>query len=156
MCVVAVLAFPAAARAGEQTLTFRAYQPISIGPFGVVQGEELIPSPARDGYVVGISATVVDTNGVEEPIQNVMLHHIVFAKLGVKDYTCNEFTGYDGERTPAFAERFYAEGKERTTIAFPPGYGYANRGSDRWAMLFMLMNHRAVRIRCTCSTRSGT
>ena len=142
--LLAVLAFPGLARAGEQTLTFRSSHPISVGPFGVVQGNELIPSPSHDGYVVGISATVVDTNGVEEPIQNVMLHHIVFAKVGVKDYACDRFIGYDGERTPAFAERFYAEGEERTTIQMPPGYGYPNRGSDRWGMVFMLMNHRPV------------
>src|SRR4029453_12743518 len=91
-----------------------------------------------------ISATVVDSAGVEEPIQNVMLHHIVFSKLGVKDYTCDRFTGYDGETTPAFAERFYAEGEERMTIQLPPGYGYPNKGSDRWAMVYMMMNHRAV------------
>jgi plastocyanin len=97
-----------------------------------------------DGYVVGISATVVDTNGVEEPVQNVMLHHVVFAKLGVKDYTCDRFVDYDGNTAPAFAERFFAEGEERTTITMPQGYGYPNRASDKWGMIVMLMNHRAV------------
>jgi len=143
LCVV-VLAFPGLAQAGEQTLTFRSFDPISIGPFGVVQGTELIPSPASDGYVVGISATVVDTAGVEEPIQNVMLHHIVLLKVGVNDYTCDRFTGFDGETTPAFAERFFAEGEERTSIRIPPGYGYPNKATDRWGMVFMLMNHRPV------------
>ena len=143
VCLV-VLVSPAPGQAAEQVLTLRSTHPISIGPFGVVQGAELIPSPPNDGYVVGISATLVDTAGVEEPIQNVMLHHIVFSKFGVKDYTCDRFTGYDGETGPAFAERFYAEGEERTEIQLPPGYGYPNKASDRWAMVYMLMNHRAV------------
>jgi plastocyanin len=139
---VAVLALPGVARAGEQTLVLHSFSPISVGPYGVVQGTDLIPSPALDGYVVGVSATVTDTNGVEEPISHIMLHHIVFEKVGTYDYTCRNFTDYDGTRLPAFAERFYAEGEERTTISMPPGYGYPNRGTDRWAMTFMLMNHR--------------
>lgn len=125
-------------------MTFRSYSPISIAPFGVVQGSEVIPSPLVDGYVVGIHATLVDAAGIEEPIQNVMLHHIVFAKLGAKDSTCSTFVDYDGRKGPAIAERFYAEGEERTRIDLPTGYGYPNRGSDRWGMAFMLMNHRAV------------
>src|SRR5205823_6008767 len=44
----------------------------------------------------------------------------------------------------AFAQRFYAEGEERTQITMPPGYGYPDKGSDRWAMTYMLMNHRNV------------
>ena len=142
--IVAALALPAVAHATEQTLTLHSFKPIAVGPYGVVQGTELIPGPALDGYVTGISATVTDTNGVEMPIQNIMLHHIVFSKIGTPDYTCRNFTDYDGNKLPAFAERFYAEGEERTTIAMPSGYGYPNRGADRWAMTFMLMNHRNV------------
>ena len=142
-CLLA-LAAPGGARAAEQTLVFRSYQPISIAPFGVVQGSELIPSPSADGYVVGVSATLVDQSGVEEPIQNVMLHHIVIAKVGAKDATCATFTDYDGRKGPALAERFYAEGEERTRIDLPTGYGYPNRRSDLWGMVYMLMNHRAV------------
>jgi plastocyanin len=142
-CLTA-LAFPGLAQAGEQTLTFHSYDPITLTPYGVIQGAELIPSPPLDGYVVGISATLTDTNGVEEPISHIMLHHIVFSKIGTPDYTCKTFTDYDGNSVPAFAQRFYAEGEERTTIALPSGYGYPNRGSDRWGMIYMLMNHRNV------------
>jgi plastocyanin len=140
----AVLAFPGLAHAEVQTLTFRSYQPITIAPFGVVQGSDLIPSPQADGYMIGLKATLVDVAGVEEPIQNVMLHHIVFAKVGVKDFTCDTIIDYEGRTQPAIAERFYAEGEERTEIELPKGYGYPNKGSDRWGMLFMLMNHRPV------------
>ncbi len=140
----AALAVPGFARAGEQTLVLHSYKPIAVGPYGVVQGTELIPSPPLDGYVVGISATVTDTNGVEEPLSHIMLHHIVFEKVGTFDTTCSTFTDYDGNKIPAFAQRFYAEGEERTSIAMPPGFGYPNKGSDRWAMTYMLMNHRNV------------
>jgi plastocyanin len=140
----AALVVPGGAQAAEQTLTLHSYNPITVGPYGVVQGTEMIPGPALDGYVTGISATVTDTNGVEMPIQNIMLHHIVFSKLGTRDYTCQNFIDYDGNTLPAFAERFYAEGEERMKIAIPSGYGYPNRGTDRWLMTFMLMNHRNV------------
>jgi hypothetical protein len=139
------LVFPAAALADTLTLTLRAPNPITIGPYGVVQGEALVPSPKLDGHVVGMSATLVDTAGAELPIQNVMLHHVVFGKLGARDSTCSMYTGYNGRRAPVFAERFYGLGEERTEIAFPPGYGYANRASDLWGMVYMLMNHRSVR-----------
>ena len=60
------------------------------------------------------------------------------------DSTCKTFTDLDGNTLPAFAQRFYAEGEERTTIDIPPGYGYPNRAADRWGMTYMLMNHRNV------------
>ncbi|MHB8641842.1 MAG: cupredoxin domain-containing protein [Gaiellaceae bacterium] len=143
LCLFA-FAFPGVAHAGEQTLVLHSYQPIAVGPYGVQQNTELIPSPPLDGYVVGISATVTDTNGVEEPLSHIMLHHIVFEKIGTFDSTCNTFTDYEGNKLPAFAQRFYAEGEERTQITMPPGYGYPNKGSDRWAMTYMLMNHRNI------------
>ena len=123
---------------------FRSPSPISIRPYAVVQGTELTPSPAVDGWVTGLSATVVDRKGNEVPISHIMLHHVVFAKVGVPDYTCTTFTDFDGNQIPALAQRFYGEGEERTTLALPPGYGYPNRGSDRWGMTYMLMNHRKV------------
>jgi hypothetical protein len=64
-----------------------------------------------------------------------MLHHVVFARLGARDATCG---------SPA--ERFYAMGEERTELRLPPGYGYANRGSDSWGLVYMLMNHRKQRL----------
>jgi hypothetical protein len=145
LAAVLALVSPASALAETLTLTLRVPNPITIGPYGVVQGEALAPSPKVDGYVVGMSATLVDAAGAELPIQNVMLHHVVFGKLGARDYTCSTYTGYDGRSRPAFAERFYGLGEERTEIAFPPGYGYANRASDLWGMVYMLMNHRNVR-----------
>jgi len=41
-----------------------------------------------DGYVVGMEAEVVDARGRVQGRDRVMLHHIVFANIGVPDYTC--------------------------------------------------------------------
>jgi plastocyanin len=92
-------------------------------------------SPSVDGYVVGMEAEVVDAAGRVQGRDKVMLHHIVFAKIGVPDYTCGGFT-----------ERFFAEGEERLALSLPRGYGYANKGTDRWGLLFMLMNHKPQRL----------
>ena len=126
----AALGVPGLARAGEQTLTFTT-GPISVPAFSVVQQPMAAKSPAVDGYVVGMDAEVVDAAGRVQGRDRVMLHHIVFAKVGSPDYTCGGFT-----------ERFFAEGEERLAMSLPSGYGYANKATDRWALLYMLMNHK--------------
>ena len=136
MVVLLTLWLAPAALAGEQTRVFTT-PPITLKPYEVQQKPLLVKSPEVDGYVVGLVADVIDEQGNVEPTSNIMLHHIVFAKLGVPDYTCGRINGLA-------AERFYAEGEERAVMALPPGYGYANRGGDQWALLYMLMNHRNV------------
>ncbi len=66
LALAAALLVPGVARADIQTLVFRS-APVTIGPYGVIQSEQLVPSPAEDGNVVGISADV-DRAGVSEPI----------------------------------------------------------------------------------------
>ena len=132
VCLLA-LGAPGLARAGEQTLTFRS-APISIESFGVQQQVLFVPSPSVDGYITSMDATVIDANGNPEPASHTMLHHIVFMKLGAPDYTCRTLP----------VQRFYAAGEEHSQIALPSGYGYPNKGSDHWAMLYMLMNHHAL------------
>ena len=124
------LSAPGIARAQERTLTFTT-GPISVPAFSVVQAPMAAESPAVDGYVVGMSAEVVDAAGRVQGRDRVMLHHIVFAKVGTPDYTCGGFT-----------QRFFAEGEERMALSLPRGYGYANKGTDGWALLYMLMNHK--------------
>lgn len=121
------------ARAGEQTLTFRS-APITIKPYFTATGTRVAPSPAVDGYVVGLTADVVDADGNVVPYYNVMLHHVVLAKVLRPDLTCSRGLP---------AERFYAEGEERFSLSLPAGYGYPNRASDVWGLVYMLMNHRA-------------
>lgn len=127
----AALAAPAPAQAAERSLTFTT-GPIAVGPYAVAQAPMFAESPKVDGYVVGMSAEVVDAAGRVQGRDRVMLHHIVFAKLGVPDYTCGGSTG----------ERFFAEGEERLELSLPKGYGYPNKAVDRWGLLYMLMNHK--------------
>jgi plastocyanin len=130
----AALAVPALAHAEEQTLTFTT-PAIAVEGYGVAQQPLFAQSPSVDGYVVGMEAEVVDAAGRVQGRDKVMLHHIVFAKIGVPDYTCGGFT-----------ERFFAEGEERLALSLPRGYGYANKATDRWGLLYMLMNHKPHRL----------
>ena len=134
VALVAALASPALAHAEERTLTFTT-PAISVEGYGVAQQPMLAESPAVDGYVVGMEAEVVDAQGRVQGRDKVMLHHIVFAKVGVPDYTCG-----------GAAERFFAEGEERLALSLPRGYGYANKATDRWGLLYMLMNHKPQRL----------
>jgi hypothetical protein len=149
---LAALILPGQAAAGVETLTFTA-APITVTKYEVARGVQLAPSPRVDGYVVGMSAEVVDVLGNPVAMQDVMLHHVVFAKLGVPDYTCSNIEDYSGQPTPFQAQRFYAEGEENFALSLPDGFGYPNRGQDAWGLLYMLMNHHphsmVVRIRYT-------
>jgi plastocyanin len=130
----ATLALPALAHAEERTLTFTT-PAISVEGYGVAQQPMLAESPTIDGYVVGMQAEVVDAQGRVQGRDKVMLHHIVFAKVGVPDYTCG-----------GAAERFFAEGEERLALSLPRGFGYPNKATDRWGLLYMLMNHKPQRL----------
>ena len=116
VAMAAALASPALAHAEERTLTFTT-PAISVEGYGVAQQPMLAESPKVDGYVVGMEAEVVDAQGRVQGRDKVMLHHIVFAKVGVPDYTCG-----------GAAERFFAEGEERLALSLPRGYGYAEQG----------------------------
>jgi plastocyanin len=137
---LAALAFPGGALAGVKTLVFNS-APIRIGPYAVAQGAQLVPSPREDGYVVGMKADVFDVLGNPVPHTEVMLHHVVFAKLGTPDSTCRSMTDFDGASSGLIAERFYAEGEEHAQLSLPDPYGYPNRASDSWGLVYMLMNH---------------
>jgi plastocyanin len=124
------MAFAPTAQAQVKTLTFTV-GPISVPAYGVATQPAAAPSPNEDGYVVGMKAEIVDARGVVQGRDKVMLHHIVFGKVGTPDATCG-----------GGAERFYAEGEERLAFDLPDGYGYPNKGTDRWYLLYMLMNHK--------------
>ena len=89
---------------GDQTLVFRSTA-IAVAGYGVDQGQQIVQSPSVDGYVTGMSADVVDANGNSVPVTDVMLHHVVFAKLGAADATCSKLTDYDGNRSPFPVQR---------------------------------------------------
>ena len=119
----AVLVLPALAHPEERTLTFTT-PAISVEGYGVAQQPLLAESPKVDGYVVGMEAEVVDARGRVQRRDRVMLHHVVFAKIGAPDYTCG-----------GAAERFFAEGEKRLALSLPRGYGYPNKATDRWGLL---------------------
>ncbi len=131
------LAFGNPAQAAVQTLVFRS-SPIVLKPYEVAQSVRLADSPSVDGYVVGMTAEPVDADGNVLAMNRVMLHHVVFAKLGAPDYTCGAMSTFP-------TERFYATGEEHTGIQLPAGYGYPNKGSDHWGLLYMLMNHHNMK-----------
>ena len=143
------LALAGPAAAAPKTTTYR-YGPVTVGPYQVKQSDLDfgIPKPVEDGYVTGMEVDIVDANGREVPINRLMLHHIVFSNMGTdfgqkRDGTCNNFTLLDSKtEVPGIAERFYAAGEERAKLRLPDGYGYPVKGADRWAMTWMLMNHR--------------
>jgi plastocyanin len=97
-----------------------------------------------------MEAEVVDAQGRPISPVHVMLHHVVFLNLGEPgkfdhhDRTCSIFTGLDGTKVPALADRFYAAGEERNVLDLPDGYGYPVSGKDSWVLLWMLMNHHPV------------
>ncbi len=127
---VAAAAFAPAAQAEVKTVTYTV-GPISVPAYGVATQPAFAPSPNEDGFVVGMKAEIVDASGAIQGRDKVMLHHIVFGKVGTPDATCG-----------GSAERFYAEGEERLAFQLPEGYGYPNKGTDRWYLLYMLMNHK--------------
>jgi hypothetical protein len=141
--VLAALALgsPATAAAVEETLVLRS-RAITLKPYEVVQGAVAVPSPKLDGYVTRMSAELVDMLGRVQTRYDVMLHHAVFLKALAPDTTCSQILDYDGRPSPLPAERFYATGEELAELSLPEGYGYPNRGSDIWALVYMLMNHR--------------
>ncbi len=138
---VVALAAPSLAPAAVETLVLRS-QALPMKPYQVVQGVTAVPSPRVDGYVVGMTVEVVDLAGRVQTMDDVMLHHAVFVKALVPDYTCGRFYDYDRRPSPLPAERFFGAGEEHMELRLPDGYGYANRGTDIWGLVYMLMNHR--------------
>jgi plastocyanin len=141
---VAVLAAaaPAPASAGTKTETFRF--PVDVKGYQVKQDMTFgIQHPKVDGSIVAMSVDVVNEDGTPVPINRLMLHHIVFLKLGDSATGCKDYTGFDADtRLPALARPFYGAGEERNKLALPPGYGLKTRAKDSWLMTWMLMNHK--------------
>jgi plastocyanin len=128
---LAAALIPAGAAAAERTTTFYS-SAHTIPAYEAVQQVELVDHPPLDGYVTGLVADVVARRSPTAPplsIRKVMLHHIVFTNASATDTTCGG------------PERFFAEGEEHTRFALPQGYGLPTASTDRWAMLWMLMNH---------------
>jgi plastocyanin len=152
--LLAVFATPAMAEPVTKSFDY----PVSMDPFEVEQAQA-IQNPGIEGYVTRMSVDVVNPNGTQVPINRVMLHHIVFAKLGVQHPSCDTLTAFDEKtKLPAAGEPMYAAGEERQVMELPPGYGYRMKADDPLYMVWMLMNHRGftddVMIRYTVTWES--
>jgi plastocyanin len=129
------------AAASQQTETFR--YPVEVKGYQVRQEMTPAQHPNVDGFITGMSVDVVDADGTPVPIQRLMLHHIVFSKIGEQNPQCSQFTGFDSsQKFPGLARPFYGAGEERNVLALPPGYGLPMKASDTWLNTWMLMNHR--------------
>lgn len=137
VAIVIAVAFAAlicAAAPASADVTTRTFTtgPIDIGGYQVRQQITAnIPKPEDDGSITAMDVDVVDPQtGQEIPINRIMLHHIVFSRV-------------NDPATGRTTQAFYGEGEERAKMDLPPGYGYPVRGTDKWAIVWMLMNHRA-------------
>ena len=130
LLLLAVAAVPASAAPVTKTLKS---EPFKVGPYSVEQSVTgNIPTPRVDGFITRMTTDVVDVEtGRVVPIKRIMLHHIVFANLGPA-----------GANQPTVP--FYGAGEERAEMNLPPGYGYRITKDDRWAIVWMLMNHREL------------
>jgi plastocyanin len=137
---VALLATASPAGAAVKTETFR--YPVEVKGYQVRQAITGAEKPKVDGSITAMSVDVVDEDGTPVPINRLMLHHIVFLKLGANPQ-CEGYTGFDqAQKIPGVAQPFYGAGEERNKLALPPGYGLPMKGSDQWLMTWMLMNHK--------------
>ena len=110
LCAVAALLLPAAGQAKVKTYTLR-YGPVGMGDFNVALPKVPVKAPGVDGYVVGMTASLVDARGRPITIRDVMLHHIVFHRVGRSGgrWPCSSPAG----------EPIYGTGEERQHLRLP-------------------------------------
>ncbi|MBV9212045.1 MAG: hypothetical protein JOZ25_00155, partial [Actinobacteria bacterium] len=118
-----------------QHLHFK-YGPIHVAPGQnlILIGPVTIEKPAYDGYVTRFKPNLVRADGTVPPVDIIHLHHGVFLNMSRRDATTNDLPG----------ERFFATGEEKTIFRMPPGYGYFVRGSDVWALNYMVHNQTPI------------
>jgi Copper binding proteins, plastocyanin/azurin family len=148
---ILVGALPGAAQAARKTVVLRS-APVAMGGFNVEFPKLWVPTPKRDGYVVGMDARLVDTRGKAVTIRDVMLHHVVFYKR-IAPASQSACAGKS-------QEAFYGTGEEKEQLRLPQGYGYPVAKRERWKMNAMLMSHslRSVKVRVeyTVTIETGT
>jgi plastocyanin len=139
------------ANAATKTYTFR-HGPIRMGGFNVKFPKAAVRAPKVNGYVVGMTADLVDRRNRRITIRDVMLHHLVFHRRA--------HLTRRGDCSSPYSEPIYGTGEERQKLRFPPGYGYRIRRHDRWRITAMLMSHsvraKTAYIRYRVKVRTGT
>jgi hypothetical protein len=127
LLLLAVLAAPARAQDGVQTLTYE-YGPVRIAPGqNTIEIEENQLKPPADGWITRFKPDLVyASDGTVPGVDVVHLHHGVWLT-----------------EDPATALGFsplFAAGEEKTVIAAPPGFGWRYDAGDRWLMNHMIHN----------------
>ena len=137
LALLICLLVPAASHAAEQTFELR-YGPVQVGGFHTAfPSPNRIRTPRRTGYVVRMSAQIVDSRGRRIALGHAMMHHVVFINNGHRGGVrrTGACTGRDGEP-------FFGTGEENQRLILPRGYGYRVDARDRWRMVTMIMGHR--------------
>jgi hypothetical protein len=119
------------------------YGPYLIPPASGDQPGELpnlpsmfISKPCSNCFVTHAVPTMQFVGGKTANLDSgVMMHHVVFAKLGGHDYTCPLPQLGAG----SIGQRFWAAGNEREAFDLPAGYGLPV-GGEQWYSLADLMN----------------
>jgi plastocyanin len=127
LLLLAVLAAPAAAQDGVQTLTYE-YGPIRITPGqNTIAIEENQLKPPADGWITRFKPDLVyAADGSVPRVDVIHLHHGVWLTE-------------DPSTSLGFSPLF-AAGEEKTELAAPPGFGWRYDAGDRWLMNHMIHN----------------
>jgi Stress up-regulated Nod 19 len=145
LAAAVIAAFPSVGDAATQTKVIR-YGPYTMpgatdaGPGRVNNKLQFaVRRPCADCHITSFKPDLVYEDGTRATLgTGAMLHHVVFTSQFRRDATCG------GSWLGLAGERFFASGDERTTAAFPAGYGYRVRWYDSWNLLVDLMNHAAT------------
>ncbi|TYB40260.1 hypothetical protein FXF50_00510 [Micromonospora sp. AP08] len=93
-----------------------------------------VEKPCTNCMLTAIKPNLVYEDGRNANINTgPMLHHAVIGQLGKPDLVCR--LGGLGPK------RLFSSGNERTPATLPAGYGMRVNPSDRWSMVYDLMNH---------------
>jgi hypothetical protein len=110
----------------------------AFGPIAVKPGQNeamlnpvTIEKPRYDGFIVRFKPDIARSlDGTKPATENLHLHHATWLNT--------PGTGSYGDGP------FFAAGEEKTIANFPQGYGMETRGSDQWALLYMVHNALAT------------
>ena len=127
LLLLAVLAAPAAAQDGTQTITYE-YGPVKITPGqNTIAVEENQLKPPVDGWITRFKPDLVYAAGGKVPRVDVIhLHHGVWLT--------------EDAASPLGFSPLFAAGEEKTEFTAPAGFGWRYDADDRWLMNHMIHN----------------
>jgi hypothetical protein len=139
LCVagLAIVASAVTADAGDTPSSPRVERlHFAFGPIDIAPGQNRIdtntiriPQPKFAGWIVGFKPNLTLVNGTVPPVEDIHLHHGVWASGVRRDATA-----------PALPERFLGVGEEKTELRLPPGHGYEYQPTDYWWLNYMIHN----------------